>query len=75
VDPEEALVEIEGKIIGIADDWDGKGGGKVYQFPGPGTYYVKLSLKGYKTAWVAIVITPQAKHENADVDLELDELD
>lgn len=75
VSPEEALVEVEGKVIGIADDWDGKGGGKVYEFSRPGTYYAKLSLRGYKTAWVAIVITPSAKEENADVDWELEELD
>lgn len=74
VDPEEALVEIDGKVIGIADDWDGKGGGKVYVFPGPGTYYAKLSLKGYRTVWVAIVISPSAKDEKADVDWEMEEL-
>lgn len=74
VDPEDALVEIEGKAIGIADDWDGKGGGKVYVFPGPGTYYARLSLKGHRTVWVAIVISPNAKDENADVDWELEEL-
>jgi hypothetical protein len=75
VSPEEAVVEIDGKLIGIADDWDGKGGGKVYIFPGPGTYYAKLSLKGHRTAWVAIVITPTAPEENADVDWELEEND
>lgn len=73
VDPEDALVAIDGKVIGIADDWDGKGGGKAYVFPGPGTYYAKLSLKGYRTVWVAIVISPEAKDENADVDWELEE--
>jgi hypothetical protein len=75
VSPEETLVEIDGKLIGIADEWDGKGGGKVYIFPGPGTYYAKLSLKGHRTAWVAIVITPTAPEENADVDWELEEID
>jgi len=75
VSPEEALVEIDGKLIGIADDWDGKGGGKVYFFPGPGTYYAKLSHAGYRTAWVAIVISPTAAEEYADVDWELEEID
>ncbi|MGC8915822.1 MAG: serine/threonine-protein kinase [Thermoanaerobaculum sp.] len=74
VDPEETLVEIGGKVIGIADDWDGKGGGKVYVFPGPGTYYAKLSLSGYRTVWVAIVITPTAKDDEADVDWDMEEL-
>lgn len=75
VSPEEALVEIEGKIIGTADDWDGKGGGQVYRFPQPGTYYARLSLQGYRTVWVAIVITASAVDEEADVDWELEELE
>lgn len=74
VSPEEALVEIEGNIIGTADDWDGKGGGRVYRFPKPGTYYARLSLQGYRTVWVAIVITPSAGDEEADVDWEMEEL-
>lgn len=74
VSPEEALVEIEGKVIGTADDWDGKGGGRVYRFPNPGTYYARLSLQGYRTVWVAIVIAPSAGDEEADVDWELEEL-
>lgn len=74
VSPEEALVEIEGKIIGTADDWDGKGGGKVYRFSKPGTYYARLSLQGYRTVWVAIVITPSADDKEADVDWEMEEL-
>lgn len=74
VDPEETLVEIGGKVIGVADDWDGKGGGRVYVFPGPGTYYARLSLKGYRTVWVAIVVTPSAKDDEADVDWEMEEL-
>lgn len=74
VDPEETLVEIGGKVIGVADDWDGKGGGKVYVFPGPGTYYAKLFLTGYRTVWVAIVIAPTAADEEADVDWDMEEL-
>jgi len=71
VSPEDATVEVAGKVIGIADDWDGKGGGKIYTFPGPGTYYVKLSMVGYPTKWIRIVVAPGAE-EIADVDTELE---
>src|SRR6185436_9875460 len=31
VSPEEAIVTVNGRRLGTADDWDGKGGGKTYQ--------------------------------------------
>ena len=73
VSPEDAKVTIDGHTIGKADDWDGVGGGKTYEFSGPGTYYVKLTLKGYKTTWVKIIVDPDAGDEIADVDTSLEE--
>jgi hypothetical protein len=73
VDPEEALVTVDGKLIGKADDWDGMAFGKGHRFPGPGAYTVKLSLEGYRTEWVRIVVNPQAKKKTAKVELELAE--
>ncbi len=73
VSPEEAEITINGQVIGIADDWDGMGGGKTYEFPGPGTYLVQLSAKGYATTWIRIDVKPDAADEIADVDTELPE--
>ncbi len=75
VDPEDALITINGKTIGKADDWDDAGGGQKYLFGGPGTYYVKLSLEKYRTAWIKIVVRPQAEEEYASVDLDLKKLE
>ena len=74
VSPEDAQVVIDGKLIGIADDWDGMGGGKAYIFPGPGIHYARFSMAGYKTAWVKIEVRPGAKGI-VKIDTELDELD
>ncbi len=74
VSPEEALVEIEGRLIGTADDWDDMGGGKQWVFDRPGSYLVKLSLEGYQTAWVRIVVRPDADDDVADVDTDLEKL-
>jgi len=71
VSPEEAIVTVDGKEIGKADDWDGKGGGQTYIFPRPGKHYVKLALAGYRTTWIAIVVNPAASDEIADVDTKL----
>jgi hypothetical protein len=75
VSPEETQVTVAGQLIGIADDWDGMGGGKKYVFPGPGAYLVKLSLPGYQTAWVKVVVAPTAKQEVVDVDTDLEEVE
>ena len=71
VDPEEALVTVNGKTIGKADDWDDAGGGKKYHFEGPGTYYVKFTLEKFATTWVKIVVKPDAEDKYARVDLGL----
>jgi hypothetical protein len=74
VNPEEALITVNGKTIGIADDWDDAGGGQKYHFGGPRTYDVKLSLEQHRTAWIKIVARPQADEEYARLDLELKRL-
>jgi len=74
VDPEEALITVNGATIGTADEWDDAGGGQKYVFGRPGTYYVKMSLEKYRTAWVKIVVRPEAKEDFAEVDLDLEEL-
>jgi hypothetical protein len=73
VSPEEAVVAVDGVIIGKADDWDGMGGGKAWVFPGPGTYLVRLEAEGYRTAWVQVVVRAEAEEEVIDVDTELEE--
>ncbi len=75
VDPEDALVTVAGRLLGKADDWDGMGGGKAYIFPGPGQYLVQLELAGFRTTWIRIDVTPDAKEEIVDVDTELVELE
>ena len=75
VDPEEALVTVNGTTIGTADEWDDAGGGQKYVFDRAGTYYVKLSLQDYRTAWVKIVVRPGAEEEYAEVDLDLEEIE
>lgn len=71
VSPDEATVSIDGRRIGKADDWDGSGGGRVYYFRRPGTYYARFALRGYRTTWVKIVVRPGAPEEVVDVDTNL----
>jgi serine/threonine-protein kinase len=74
VSPEKAQITVNGKVIGVADDWDGAGFGKLgksYMFPGAGVYYVKLSHPERQTAWVKVVVSPEAKRRLANVDTRL----
>ena len=73
VSPEDAVVTVDGTVIGKADDWDNKGGGKTYVFARPGRHLVKLALAGYRTTWIEVVAQPSAKDEVVDVDTQLPE--
>jgi len=71
VNPEEAEVTLNGRMIGLADDWDDAGGGRTWIFEHPGTYYARLSAAGRRTAWVKLVVEPGARDEVCNVDLKL----
>jgi hypothetical protein len=74
VSPEETIVTVDGKEIGKADDWDGKGGGQTYIFSRPGKHNVRLALPGYRTTWIEVVVDPAASDEIVDVDTTLSEM-
>ena len=71
VSPEESHVLVEGKDIGIADDWDGSGGGKDYPLA-VGSYVSCFILQDYKTACVRLTIDPKAGDDVCDVDTDLE---
>jgi tRNA A-37 threonylcarbamoyl transferase component Bud32 len=78
VSPQKAEVIINGRLIGIADDWDGAFFGKMgktYMFPGPGIYYAKFTYPERRTTWVKIIVTPEARKRIADVDTRMPKLD
>lgn len=67
IDPDKAVVTMDGKRIGISEDFYHR----AYNFSRSGTHYAKLSLRGYRTDWVKIVVRSGAEDENADIKLEL----
>jgi hypothetical protein len=74
VDPEEAVVSIDGNRLGLADDWDGAGGGEEWR-PDPGTYVACFSASELRTACVEIVIDRGARRKTCEVETELEEVD
>ncbi len=67
IDPDKAVVTMDGRRIGISEDFYHR----AYTFSRSGTHYAKLSLHGYRTDYVKIVVRSGAEDENADIKLEL----
>jgi TIR domain-containing protein len=67
IDPDKATVTIDGHRVGIAEDFYHH----AYTFSRSGTHYARLSLRGYRSETVKIVVRPTAEDENTDVKLDL----
>jgi len=62
ISPDQARISVDGRNVGIADDWDDHGGGKVFPLTA-GVHRVKAALPGYKDLNLQIVVAPSADHE------------
>jgi eukaryotic-like serine/threonine-protein kinase len=73
--PDQARLYLDGVYIGIADDWDNRGGGKELEFSKPGTHYVRMELPGYRTLFLAITVSDDADKDSPSIDDEMDRRD
>ena len=73
VSPDQARIYVDGRYVGIADDWDGHGGGRDLEFTN-GTHRVRLELPGYRTIQIDIVVSPSSGEETVKLDDELDRI-
>ncbi len=67
IDPDKATVTIDGRRVGLAEDFYHH----AYTFSRSGTHYARLSLRGYRSETVRIIVRPTAEDENTDVKLDL----
>jgi len=58
--PEQARLYVDGRYVGIADDWDNRGGGKTFEFDTDGPHYVRMELPGYQTRQLEIDVRADA---------------
>jgi len=54
VNPPDAYVLVEGRVIGQAQEWSGQRGARTYTFPGAGSYLVKIRKSGMKERRIAV---------------------
>ncbi len=72
--PEQARLIIDGRPVGIADDWDNRGGGRAFEFDRPGAHDVRMELPGYRTMQLRIDVSPDADKDNISIDEEMERL-
>ena len=71
VSPDQARVYVDGRYVGIADDWDDSGGGRDFEFAREGSHRVRLELPGHRTLNLEVLVTPAAEEDTAEIDDEL----
>jgi len=67
VSPDQARMYVDGRYVGIADDWDDRGGGRKYEFTREGTHRVRFELPGHRDLNIDILVSPGASDDTADV--------
>jgi len=69
--PEQARLYVDGRYVGIADDWDNRGGGRAYEFDSEGSHYVRMELPGYQSRQLEIDVRADAG-DSVSIDEELE---
>ena len=72
--PDQARLYLDGRYVGIADDWDNRGGGRALELGKAGTHYVRMELPGYRTKTFQIDVVADAR-DSVSIDEELDRHD
>ncbi len=72
--PDQARLSVDGRYIGIADDWDNRGGGRELELP-KGTHSVKMELPGYRPLILEIQVTDDSGKDSLSIDQEMERFD
>jgi serine/threonine-protein kinase len=71
VSPDQARIYLDGRYVGVADDWDDHGGGKTLPIGREGSHRVRLELPGYRTLNLELVVTSSSGDDTVDINDEL----
>lgn len=69
--PSQARVFLNGRYIGISDDWDDAGGGALLSFSSEGRQRIRLTYAGRKDVIVDVVVASNAVEDRVEVEREL----
>jgi predicted Ser/Thr protein kinase len=73
VDPTDARVFLDGRYIGISNDWDGHGGGELLTFEDEGTHRLRFAFPGRRDRVVDLRITRGADKDVKEIEGKLDD--
>ncbi len=71
VSPDQARIFLDGRYVGVADDWDDHGGGKTLEIGREGSHRVRLELPGHRSMQLEVVVNSGADDETVDIGDEL----
>jgi hypothetical protein len=60
-------VYLDGRYVGIADDWDDRGGGRTLPLPRDGMHRIRISLPGYRDMNVEVVRSRGAAEDTVEI--------
>jgi hypothetical protein len=72
VSPDQARVFLDGKLIGIADDWDDSGGGSLVTFEKEGSHRFRLAYPGFRDLIVDVNVSASARDEQVEIDRKME---
>jgi serine/threonine-protein kinase len=68
VDPTQSRVFLDGRYIGISDDWDGHGGGELLTFEEEGTHHLRFAYPGRSDRFVDVKISHGAEKDTREIE-------
>lgn len=71
VSPEEASVFLDGRWVGIADDWDDGRGGGLLTFTSPGRHTLRFAYPGKDDLVVEVVVSPSGEDDEVEIEEKL----
>jgi serine/threonine-protein kinase len=72
VSPSQARVFLNGRYIGISDDWDDAGGGSLLTFTSDGRQRLRFTYPGRKDLNVDVVVTATVAEDRVEIDRGLE---
>ena len=72
VSPSQARVFLDGRFVGISDDWDDAGGGGLLALGGGGRHRIRLAYPGRKDVLVDVLVAANAVEDRIEVEQSLE---
>ncbi len=72
VSPSQARVFLDGRYIGISDDWDDSGGGSLLAFNLEGTHRLRICAPAFRDLIVDLIVRSTATDDNVTIDRSLE---